>query len=63
MVDFATLRVLELGIGDVLDLDFSWLSVDEATIFAHNKPREFEGKGHDGKPGGEGNRGYADPTP
>ena len=38
MIDLATLRVLELGIGDVLNLDFAWLGVDDATIFAHDKP-------------------------
>ena len=38
MVDLATLRVLEFGIGDVLNLDFSWLGVDDATISAHDKP-------------------------
>ena len=38
MLDLATVRVLELGIGDVLDLDFSWLGVDDAAIFAHDKP-------------------------
>ena len=38
MLDLAASRVLELGIGDVLDLDFSWLGVDDATIFAHDKP-------------------------
>jgi hypothetical protein len=35
MLDLAASRVLKLGIGDVLDLDFSWLDVDDATIFAH----------------------------
>ena len=38
MVDLATLRVLEFGIGNVLNLDFSWLGVDDAAIFAHDKP-------------------------
>ena len=37
MLDLATSRVLELGIGDVLNLDFSGLGVDYATIFAHDK--------------------------
>ncbi|HXO84015.1 MAG TPA: hypothetical protein VN803_00665 [Gemmatimonadales bacterium] len=36
MLDLAASRVLEFGIGDVLDLDFSWLGVDDATIFAHD---------------------------
>ena len=37
MLDLTTSRVLELGIGDVLNLDFSGLGVDDATIFAHDK--------------------------
>jgi hypothetical protein len=37
MLDLAASRVLELGIGDVLNLDFSGLGVDDATIFAHDK--------------------------
>lgn len=37
MFDLAASRVLELGIGDVLNLDFSGLGVDDATIFAHDK--------------------------
>jgi hypothetical protein len=37
MLDLAASRVLELGIGDVLNLDLSWLGVDDATIFAHDK--------------------------
>jgi hypothetical protein len=38
MLDLAASRVLELGIGDVLNLDLSRLGVDDATIFAHDKP-------------------------
>jgi hypothetical protein len=38
MVDLATLRVFEFGIGDVLNLNFSRLGVDDAAIFAHDKP-------------------------
>ena len=38
MLDLAASRVLELGISDILDLDFSWLGVDDAAIFAHDKP-------------------------
>src|ERR1700731_1141171 len=38
MLDLAASRVLEFGIGNVLDLDFSWLGVDDAAIFAHDKP-------------------------
>jgi hypothetical protein len=37
MLDLAASRVLELGIGDVLNLDFSGLGVDDTTIFAHDK--------------------------
>jgi hypothetical protein len=37
MLDLAASRVLELGIGDVLDLDFSRLGVYDATIFAHDR--------------------------
>lgn len=37
MLNLAASRVLELGIGDVLDLDFPWLGVYDATIFAHDK--------------------------
>jgi flagellar motor switch protein FliM len=38
MLDLAASRVLELGIGDVLDLDLSWLGIDDAAISAHGKP-------------------------
>jgi hypothetical protein len=38
MVDLAATRVLELGIGDVLDLDLSQLRVDDAAISAHYRP-------------------------
>jgi len=37
VLDLAASRVLELGIGDVLNLDLSGLGVDDATIFAHDK--------------------------
>src|SRR6201999_2319140 len=36
VLDLAAARVFELGIGDILDLDFSWLGVDDTTIFAHD---------------------------
>jgi hypothetical protein len=36
MLDPAALRVLELGVRNILDLDFSWLDVDNATILAHD---------------------------
>ena len=32
MIDLAATRVLEFGVGDVLNLDFSWLGVDDASI-------------------------------
>jgi hypothetical protein len=35
MLDLTALRVLELGIGNILDLDFSWPGVDDATITGH----------------------------
>ena len=38
MLDLLTSWVLEFGVGDVLNLDFSWLGVDDAPIFAHHKP-------------------------
>src|SRR6202035_1755729 len=38
VLDLAASRILELRIGNVLDLDFPWFSVDDATIFAHDKP-------------------------
>jgi hypothetical protein len=41
MLDLAASRVLELGIGDILNLDFSLLGVDDATIFAHQKTLLF----------------------
>ena len=38
MLDLVTSRVFEFGIGDVLNLDFSRLGVDDAAILAHDKP-------------------------
>jgi hypothetical protein len=38
MLNLETLRVLKLGIGDILNLDFSWLGVDDASIFVYYKP-------------------------
>jgi hypothetical protein len=38
MLDLATSWTFELGVGDILDLDFSWLGVDHATISAHERP-------------------------
>jgi hypothetical protein len=37
MLDLAALGILELGIGYILDLDFSWFGVDDTAIFAHDK--------------------------
>ena len=39
MLDLAALRVLEFGIRDILDLDFSRLGIDDAAISAHEPPR------------------------
>jgi hypothetical protein len=38
LLDFAALRVLELGVRDILNLDFSRLGVDDAAISTHDKP-------------------------
>jgi len=36
MLNLAALRVLELGIGNILNLDFAWLGVNNTAIFAHD---------------------------
>ena len=38
MLDFAALRVLELWIGDILNLDLTWPGIDDAAISTHDKP-------------------------
>jgi hypothetical protein len=38
------LRVLELGIGDILNLDFAWLGVDDAAILAHGWTSSCRGR-------------------
>jgi hypothetical protein len=43
MLDLAALRIFELGIGDILNLDFARLGVDDTTISAHDKPLCAEG--------------------
>jgi hypothetical protein len=32
------MRVLELGVRDILNLDFSWFGIDDAAISTHDKP-------------------------
>ena len=38
MLDLAAARILELGVGDILNLDFSRLGVDGSAIAAHRRP-------------------------
>jgi hypothetical protein len=38
MIDPAASRSLEFGVGDILDLDFSRLGVDNSAIAAHHRP-------------------------
>ena len=35
MIDLATMRILELRISDVPDLDHAWFDVHDTTILAH----------------------------
>ena len=35
MVDFVTMRILKFWVGDVLNLDYSWLDIDDTTVLAH----------------------------
>jgi hypothetical protein len=36
MLDLVALRVFELGIGNILDLDCSWFGVNNTAIFAYD---------------------------